>query len=198
MDEADPNIADDRQETDKDIRLLTSLSQIRLDFSGQLVAQSIDKSVSITDALRGESCFDLARFFYLLDAYKIRSVAEFDGLIERHNSYVSGLLCDAEKMSRMGLNRDRLIASIFDGETKPRVLRIWSDSPGSIDQSSLARLLVCVMSDETARKTIVACSKAGYLTRENSVFRMVLVKSGGLIEKIFGDSLRRARLTLKN
>ena len=139
----------------------------------------------------------LAEFYYLLSAFKIQTTEDFDGLIERHNTYLSSLIKDAQKMKRMGLNQQRVLDAIFDGETRPRVLKIWADEPGTIDQSSLARLLVSVMSDETARKVLVACGKAGFLNRENSVFRLVLIRSNGALERVYGDCIRKVRLQIQ-
>lgn len=124
-------------------------------------------------------------------------MSELEELIERHNDYISALLTDPAKMGRMGLSKERLLSAIFDGETSPRLLKIWSDDPGALDQSTLARFLVAVMSDETARKTVVACGKAGLLERQNSVFRIVLVKSTGILEQTYGQCLRDLRLSIE-
>ena len=137
--------------------------------------------------------YQLAEFFFLLYGFGIKSEAELNGLLDRHNRYVSQLLDEPDRMQRMGLTKERLLAAMFDGETKPRVLRSWADEPGTLDQSSIGRLLVAVMSDETARKTLVACGAAGFLQRRNSVFRLVLIKSTGVMETVYGACLRTVR-----
>jgi hypothetical protein len=181
----------------KDIAVLQAYRQSRVDFNLRVVEASKDQSDGILAALRSDSTYQLAEFYYLLRGFKIRSAADLDQLIDRHNDYVSALLSDKQKMNRMGLSSERLLSAIFDGETKPRVLKIWADEPGALDQSSLARLLVAVMSDETARRTIVACASAGFFLRHNSIFRITLVKSTGTLEDIFGSCLRSVRQAIE-
>lgn len=182
----------------KDISVLRAYREGRLEFSQSLVDASIDKSEKVVALLRSEPMHQLAEFYYLLYGFKITSTEDFDGLIERHNSHISLLLDDAPKMARMGLSKERVLSAIFDGETRPRVRKIWSEQPGSIDQSSLARFLVAVMSDETARKILVAAEKAGFLIRERSVYGLVLVRSTGLMEEIYGRCLRNIRLSIES
>jgi hypothetical protein len=176
-----------------DIAALQAYRRSRLEFNLRVVEASSDKSEPVLAALRSDATHQVAEFLYLLWGFRIRSSEEFDGLIERHNEYISSLLEDPQKMERMGLSRERLLAAIFDGETRPRVMKTWSEAPGTVDQSSLARFLVAVMSDETARRTLVACGKAGFLRRQPSVFRIVLVKSSGILERIYGQCLREVR-----
>jgi hypothetical protein len=181
----------------KDIAALQAYRDSRLRFNARLIEVSRDQSADVVTALRSDATHQLAEFYFLLSGFGIKSVDEFDQLIERHNDYVSSLLSDAGKMQRMGLSKERLLSAIFDGETRPRLLKIWSDDPGALDQSTLARFLVAVMSDETARKTVVACGKAGLLERQNSVFRIVLVKSAGVLERTYGQCLRDLRLSIQ-
>jgi hypothetical protein len=181
----------------KDIAALQAYRDSRLKFNARLVEVSRDQSADVVTALRSDATHQLAEFYFLLSGFGIKSIDEFDQLIERHNDYVASLLSDAGKMQRMGLSKERLLSAIFDGETRPRLLKIWSDDPGALDQSTLARFLVGVMSDETARKTVVACGKAGLLERQNSVFRIVLVKSTGALERTYGQCLRDLRLSIQ-
>jgi hypothetical protein len=187
----------DSDEIAKDISALQTYRDSRLKFNARVVEASRDQSADVVTALRSDATHQLAEFYFLLSGFGIKSITEFDQLIERHNDYVSSLLADADKMQRMGLSKERLLSAIFDGETRPRLLKIWSDDPGALDQSTLARFLVAVMSDETARKTVVACGKAGLLERQNSVFRIVLVKSTGLLEQFYGQCLRELRLSIQ-
>lgn len=188
----DPN----DQETQDDIATLAAFRNGRHAFNQQIVAESRDIDSKIVAILQSDSVFQIAEFFYLLAAFGIDSVEKFDGLIERHNIYVTGLLQDKSKSDRMGLSKERLLGSIFDGETRPRVLEIWQQTPGTLDQSSIARFLVAVMSDETARKSLVACERAGYLARRNSLFRTVLVQSLGKMELVYAMCLRQSRIEL--
>ena len=182
---------DDDKDIIRDIALLQAYREARAWFNEQVIDTSLDKSDAALEILRTDFLYQIAEFYFLLSGFGIKSLEDFEGLIERHNSYLTSLLKDPNKMSRIGLNQQRVLKAIFDGETKPRVLKIWKDDPGTIDQSSLSRLLVGVMSDETARKVLVACEKAGFVTRTNSVFRLSLVKSNGILEGIYGQSLRK-------
>ena len=190
MDTIDPEIA-------KDIAALQAVRSSRLEFNLRIVEASEDQGSTVLNALRSDAAFQLAEFFYLRSGFNITTSEEFEGLLERHNAYLSKLLEDPVKLARMGLSRERVLRAIFDGETRPRVIKVWNDDPGTIDQSSLARLLVAVMSDETARKTIIACEKAGFLERRSSALRLVLVRSRGILEVIYGDCLRRLRLAVE-
>lgn len=181
----------------KDIFALQAYRDSRLKFNSKIIEASTDKSAEVLSALRGDATYQLAEFYFLLSGFGIKSVEEFEQLIERHNDYVSSLLGDSDKMHRMGLTKERLLSAIFDGETRPRLLKIWSDDPGALDQSTIGRLLVAIMSDETARKTVVACAKAGLLQRQTSVFRIVLVKSTGVLEQAYGQCLRELRVAIQ-
>lgn len=181
----------------KDIFALQAYRDARLKFNDKIIEASHDKSDAVLSALRNDATYQLAEFYFLLTGFGIKSVGELEELIERHNDYISALLTDPTKMERMGLTKERLLSAIFDGETRPRLLKIWSDDPGALDQSTLGRFLVAVMSDETARKTVVACGKAGLLERQNSVFRIVLVKSTGILEETYGQCLRELRLSIE-
>ena len=181
----------------KDIVLLQAYRDSRIWFNEQIVNASIDKSNDVLDILRSDFLYQIAEFYYLLAGFSIKSLTDFDNLIERHNAYLTVLVRNPQKMVRLGVTEQRVLKAIFDGETRPRVLKVWEEDPGTIDQSSLARLLVSVMSDETVRKVLVACEKAGFVTRTNSVFRLILIKSNGVIERIYGESLRRTRLRIQ-
>lgn len=191
-------VSNDLDELSKDIATLQAYRQARLEFNERIISASCDKSPDVLSALRGDPTHQLAEFYFLLSGFGIKTIDEFDQLIERHNDYVSSLLADPEKMQRMGLSKERLLSAIFDGETRPRLLKFWADEPGALDQSTLARFLVAVMSDETTRKTVVACGKAGLLQRQNSVFRIVVVKSTGVLEQAYGQCLRRLRFSIQN
>lgn len=188
----------DKTEILKDIALLQAYRESRTWFNEQIVDASLDKSDAVLEILRTDFLYQISEFYYLLSGFNINKTEDFDELIERHNSYLEFLLKDPSKMTRIGLNEQRVLKAIFDGETKPRALKVWADDPGTIDQSSLCRLLVSVMSDETARKVLVACEKAGFVTRKNSVFRLLLVRSNGILERIYGQSLRRTRLQIQS
>ncbi len=181
-----------------DLEALQAYREARLEFSNRVVEFNQTSERETIAALRSDATYQLAEFIFLIVSFEINTEVEFDGLIERHNEYITNLLKDRDKCQRMGLRKDRLLSSIFDGEVRPRALKIWSDENGAIDQSSMARFLVTVMSDETTRKTLVACGKAGLIERELSVFRVVLVRPNGILEGIYGDCLRTARKKIQS
>lgn len=183
----------EERELQEDIAALQAFRISRLRFTNRVIELSADKSETVAAVLRSDPFYQLAEFYFLLSGYNIEATVEFAAYIERHNSYLTDLLKDPAKMLRMGLKRDRLLAAILDGETTPRVLRLWSESKGTLDQSTLGRLLVPVMSNETARKVVIAATKAGFLTREASVYRLMMVASTGRLEKIYGQCLREFR-----
>lgn len=180
-------------EIEKDIVALEAYRQSRVMFGQDTCDASLDQTAVTLATLRSEATYQFAEWLFLLAGFAINDGEEFRNLIDRHNIYVDQLLRDPLKMTRMGLTKERLLNAIFDGEVRPRILKIWNDSPGTLDQSSIGRFLVTVMSDETARKTIVACGKAGFLERQPSVFKLVVVKSGGQLESIYGKNIREFR-----
>ncbi|MEI9901695.1 MAG: hypothetical protein WDN31_18095 [Hyphomicrobium sp.] len=180
-------------ETRKDLAALDAYRKGRLAFNLRVAEESLAADPQLLVMLQSDATYQLAEFLYLLAAFGINTVDEFDGLIERHNVYVTDLISHKEKSRRMGLSKERLLSSIFDGDVRPRVLEIWRREPGTLDQSSLARFLVAVMSDETARKTVLACEQAGLMSRQQSVFRAVLVRSTGKLEAIYAECLRMMR-----
>lgn len=185
--------ANEVRELRQDIAALQAFRLSRLNFTNRVIELSTDKAEAVSAVLRSDPFYQLAEFYFLLSGFNIKSTTELAAYIERHNNYLTSLLKDPAKMLRMGLKQDRLLAAILDGETTPRVLRLWSESKGTLDQSTLGRLLVPVMSDETARKVIIGATKAGFLVREPSVYRLMMVTSTGILEKVYGQCLREFR-----
>jgi hypothetical protein len=85
----------DTAEIAKDISALQAYRDSRLKFNARVVEASRDQSADIVTALRSDATHQLAEFYFLLSGFGIKSVTEFDQLIERHNDYVSALLADA-------------------------------------------------------------------------------------------------------
>jgi len=114
-------------------------------------------------------------------------------LAERHNEYVVDLTEDAAKATRLGLTATgRSMLS-----SPPSRCRGWCStgpsSPGTPDQSSLARFLAALMSAETCRKVIVACGETGFVVRDRSAQGTILVRSVGTLERLFAQTARPAR-----
>jgi hypothetical protein len=179
-----------------DLALLEMLRWGRREFTERLCRESRSQADKTLDTLRLEAGYHFAEFFYLLLARNIKNAEDIEILAELHNNYIVGLTKDTDKMARLGLKLERLLDAMFTADTMPRLLQTWRASPGAIDQSNLARLLVTVMSTETCRKLAVACADAGFLARERTPFGTTVVRSTGAMERIFGDCLREMRLRI--
>ena len=143
--------------------------------------------------LRLEATYQLAEFLYLLRARDIETEEQIRMLAELHNQYFVELTKDPAKAARLGLTHDRLLDAIFTADILPRLVRNWAARPGTLDQSNLARFLAALMSTETCRKVIVACSEAGFLARDRGAHGAVLVRSDGTLERLFPQTLRDLR-----
>ena len=147
--------------------------------------------------LRTETTYVLAEFFYLLRAHRIDTVEQLRRLADFHNHYISDLIKDKARIGRYGLDADRLLDAIFTGDTMPRLIQQWTDRPGAIDQSNLARFLVALMSAESCRKIVIACEQAGFLLRERTRAGATVVTSFGIMEKIVARYVRNLRLAVQ-
>lgn len=154
---------------------------------------SKSKDEDVLELLRTESMYDFSEFFYLLKARAIADETEIRAFAELHNSHIVELTKNEPKMRRLGLKTDRLLQAIFTADTLPRLLQNWRDRPGAMDQSNLGRFLVTLMSTETTRKLVVAGGEAGFLVREKTPYGTLLVSSTGIMENVFGSTLREFR-----
>jgi hypothetical protein len=183
----------DPVEVKKDLAFLETVRWARKEFVERICAASVTKGEQVLVTLRSEATYQLAEFFYLLRARQISTVDAIQTLAELHNQYIVELMKDRAKIARLGLNEARLLDAMFTADTMPRLLQNWREQPGAIDQSNLARLLVLVMSTETCRKVVMACSTAGFLAREKTAYGTTLVSSRGQLESIFGGCIRDLR-----
>ena len=179
-----------------DLILLEHLKSGRKAFVEELCSASREQTEAVLSVLRMESTYMIAEFFYLLRAHGIETAAQLQALAELHNHYVSELIADKARMTRFGLSADRLLDAIFTGDTMPRLIQQWSERPGALDQSNLARFLVTLMSAESCRKIVVACEQAGFLQRERTRAGAAIIISSGIIEGIFARSVRDLRLAI--
>ena len=99
-------------------------------------------------------------------------------------------------MRRLGVTQTRLEKGVFSSDSIPKLVENFRAADGAIDQSDLARLLIEVMSPETCRKTTMLLTEAGYLERHRSPYQSVLVRSTGVLERLFARSLRQVRTAL--
>jgi len=178
---------------DADLMLLENLRWARKDFLDRVCEASASRAEEVLATLRLESTYQLAEFLYLLRARRVETEEQIRMLAELHNQYIVDLTKDAAKVTRMGLNRDRLLDAIFTADTLPRLLHNWTEQPGTLDQSNLARFLAVLMSTETCRKVVVACAAAGFLIRDRSPYGTMLVRSAGSLERLFAQSIRDLR-----
>lgn len=181
-----------------DLELQEHLLWARTAIPSRLLEASLDPDASLAESFRIDAMYQFCEFFYLLKARNITNVEAIERLAEIHNLHVDMLTRDAEKMSRLGLRKDRLLDAVFTSDTLPRLVETWRECPGRIDQSNLARFFVTVMSAETCRKLIVASASAGFLERSRSPWGTVLVRSTGTMETVFGCMLRELRQRIED
>ena len=187
------NSTTERDEIEADLALLESLRWSKKEFFDRICQESRSQDEKTLSVLRLEPTYQFAEFYYLLRARRIETEDDIQRLADIHNKYIVDLTKDPKKMARLALNSERLLDAMFAADTMRRLGQIWHDRLGTLDQSNLARLLVLVMSTETCRKIAVACAKAGFLQREESPYGMMLVRSNGVLEQVFGGCIRDLR-----
>lgn len=176
-----------------DVSLLEQIRGARIGFSDRVCAASASSSEKHLAQLRSEPTYLMAEFLYSLKVFNIATVDDIERFADLHNDYVVSLTRDPPKLHRLGLTQERALAAMFTGDTKPRLIQNWSERPGAIDQSNLARFLVAIMSSETCRKTVIDFEAAGFMQRNRSPYGTVVVWSTGRVEEIFGEMLRDLR-----
>jgi hypothetical protein len=182
-------------ELESDLYFLERMRYSRARLNETICEASHDQSPDLIQALRLESAYHLSEFYFLLQANGFYDTDDIHALADMHNRYLAEILQDDGKMRRMNLSKDRLLQAIFTGDTMPRLLEVWRNSRG-LDQSNLARFLVTIMATETCRKLVVAFSSAGFLERIRTPHGTVVIRSKGVVEQLFGASIRQIRLEL--
>lgn len=180
-----------------DLSLLEQMLWCRSEACARLVSASASRDQDTLDMLRIEAMYEFAEYFYLLRARGIAAAGQVAALADAHNAHMVALSRDTAKMRRLGLRQERLLDAMFTADTLPRLLETWRQAPGTLDQSNLARLLVTIMSTETCRKLVVAAAAAGFLERRRSPHGPVLIRSTGVMEQVFGATLRDARSRIR-
>lgn len=176
-----------------DLAFVETLRRMRARFQADVTAASISTDPDVTLALRQETFFQFAEFFYAIRAHGIDSADKLGRLARLHNDHLVGLSQDRDRMRRYGLTPARLQSAMFTDENLVKLLSNFSGPARGIDQSDLARLLVTVMSTETCRKLVVAADKAGFVERAASASGTMVVVSRGMMERIYGNAIREAR-----
>ena len=192
-----PDVFADASALTRDLAVIENLQWFRKAFFERVCERSATPHEDVISVLRMEATYQIAEFFYLLRAHAIETEEQMRLFAEMHNQYIVELTKDGAKMGRLGLKPDRLLEAIFTADTLPRLLHQWALTPGTFDQSNLARFLAVLMSTETCRKVVVACEKAGFFTRVRSPHGAVLVQSVGTLESLFGECVRELRRRLE-
>jgi hypothetical protein len=185
-------------ELEADLYLLERMRYSRAQLNETICTASLSQESNVIESLRLESSYHLCEFFFLLKANGFYETDDIRMLADMHNRYLADILKDPVRMQRMNVSSDRLLQAIFTGDTMPRLLEVWRNNRGSLDQSNLARFLVTIMSTETCRKLVVAFTSAGFLERSRTAHGTVVIRSNGQIEEIFGASIRQLRLDIKS
>lgn len=185
-----------RSEIEKDFATLEQMRRSRMNFSERICAASASKDVDVLDALRLDSMYEFAEFYFTLAAMGFDAPDDIAILDEMHNQRIEDLLKNPDAMRQRKLRKDRLLEAIFTADTRPRLEQIWRSQPGALDQSNLGRFLLPQMSKETSRTLVVASQRAGFLTRAETVFGAIVVASTGVMEEVFGQCLRETRLAI--
>jgi hypothetical protein len=185
-------------ELEADLYLLERMRYSRAQLNETICTASLSQESNVIESLRLESSYHLCEFFFLLKANGFYETDDIRMLADMHNRYLADILKDPVRMQRMNVSSERLLQAIFTGDTMPRLLEVWRNNRGSLDQSNLARFLVTIMSTETCRKLVVAFTTAGFLERSRTAHGTVVIRSNGQIEEIFGASIRQLRLDLKS
>lgn len=187
------DIFSDPQQLEADLSLLEQILWCRAEVCRRLVTESRSQNDDVLEMLRLEAMYEFAEYFYLLRARGFLYAGQITALADAHNAHMVALSRDRTKMRRLGLRQDRLLDAMFTADTLPRLVETWSLAPGTLDQSNLARLMVTMMSTETCRKLVVAAAAAGFLERSRSAHGTMLLRSTGVMEQVFGSTIRDAR-----
>jgi hypothetical protein len=184
----------DRSQLMADLDMLAVFRWYRKTFAERLVAATKSQDEEdVLPRLRSEAAYQLAEFYYGLKALNLRTEEHIRALAERHNDHMVRLERDPAKMQRLGVTQQRINDAMFTSDVLPRLVQTWCDRPGTIDQSNLARLLTGTMSQETCRKALIACAKAGFLMEEKTPYGPTTYVSTGVLEDTLGRCVREAR-----
>lgn len=183
-------------EYEMDYTALEELHRVRVNFRSQICAASKDQSEDVLNELRADGMFDFSEFFFMIEAMGLNAPDDISILAELHNRRIQNILENTDALRARKFNKERLLSAIFTSDTRPRLEEIWRNSPGSLDQSNLARFLLPQMSVETSRKIILASHSAGFLMRHKTAYGSIVVRSTGIMEAVFGRNIRRMRQSI--
>ncbi len=186
-------------EIEADFILFEEISSAELRFFDAIIENRRRGSAVKVVALRQDSIFEIAKFYYLLKLCKIDGPKKLRDFAICHNQKIEALLKNTRKRTKQGLHPDRLCSALFDTEQKLDVLAATSGTNRiKLSQSSIAKFLVEHMSSETSRAAIKILCGAGYLSQAKSPFGAILVHSTGRIEEHFEFYVRSLEKALKH
>jgi hypothetical protein len=169
------------------IETLELLQTAKKRFHDRLCQQSIDQSPDCIADLRGDNVFVLCEYLFMFASLQIGSDAEsLEAYIHQHNRYLAELLSDPDARRILAVSPQRLERGHFTAEhiQKARANLLLQPVPG-VDQADLQRFTVLLFSPETARQTVEALERAGYLERITTPFRSKIIHSMGVVEDHF-------------
>src|SRR5262245_45746139 len=178
---------------ERDLKLHQAYRVAYVLFFDLLTAASSARESAIIHRLRQQPVYQMAEFFYLLRAYGLQQPQQLQAYIDMHNDQIASLIKDSSRLRLYGFAPSRLKRALIDESTASKMLINYEYFDGAFDQSDLGRLLVEVMSPETCRKTVVTLSDAGFLLRSTGVYNSIIVRSTGVLERLFARHVRAFR-----
>jgi hypothetical protein len=173
------------------ILALEQTQMARYAFEEAICAASESRDQEVLDALQLQTMYELAEFYFTIDAMDLNGPDDIIILVDLHNKSIDALLKDRATLRRRHLNPDTIEWAGIKKDS--HMIEIWRTAPGSLDQSNLARFLIKQMSSEKVRRLVIAAAQAGFLTRQETG-KSIIVRSTGVMESIFNDVLRDMRL----
>lgn len=139
--------------------------------------------------LRSDGLFQVAEFFYMLDAGGVTEPEAIGGFLERHNADMQALLATCERgYAAGGLSAARIKKAIFTPSQIAYVKHESASGKPRFDQQSLQRIFVQSMSFESCRLLLVLLSDFGFLNRWE--YNQVIIESRGVLEDLYAAQLR--------
>ena len=180
------------------LRVCEVLHEARAKFELNMVTEAAIEDKHFARQMLQQPIYQMVEFFYLTHAFQLDSAVKIRRYAELHNIHLEALQTDHTRISRMGLTLTRVRQGIFPKDCILKLVENYSLRKAALDQSDLSRFLIETMSRETCRKTVLVLTRAGYLERERSPYKSILVRSTGVMESLFTDHLEYVRSRLQD
>jgi hypothetical protein len=167
-------------------------------FFAALADRSASRDLKVLTGLRQDSVYGMSEFFFLFRSMGIDTPQRIARYVDVHNAYIQELKSDRQKLTQLGLMPQRLTRAEFNDENKRKLTANFSSTPPTFDQSDLARLLAIMMSAETCRNTVITLAEAGFLDRQQSPYKAMLIRSTGTLEALFADHLAQLESSMRH